>query len=183
MPQGVPHRLKSVSCRRPLGEGDISEGHAPCLSCIPQNVQGHESGPGRLSVPTTTLPSVPASIGKGWKAARADLEIGGGTAPNAVDVYRSLHQPRAPAAAPLEPPSAVQVRTSPFPAARDTSAQPSALLPAPRPRMSCPLRWCSPWPELRLRHPDPLPCPRRARSWPSGRAVILRPAPPGPSRS
>ncbi len=36
---------------------------------------------------------------------------------------------------------------------------------------------------LRLRHPGPLPCPRRACSWLSGRAVILRAAPPGLARS
>jgi hypothetical protein len=43
---------------------------------------------------------------------------------------------------------------------RDTrGVQPSALLPAPLSRMSCPLRWRSPWPELRLRHPAPFRAP------------------------
>ena len=51
-----------------------------------------------------------------------------------------LHQPRAPEAAPLEPPSAVQVRASPFHRPATRGVQPSALLPAPCPRMSCPLR-------------------------------------------
>jgi hypothetical protein len=34
----------------------------------------------------------------------------------------------------------------------------------------------SPWPELRLLHPGPLPLPPRVRSWLSWRAVILRTA-------
>ncbi len=57
----------------------------------------------------------------------------------------------------------------------------SRLGPAPCPSMGCALRWCSPWPELRLLHPGPLPCPG-ARSWLSGRAAILRKSSPGPIR-
>jgi hypothetical protein len=88
----------------------------------------------------------------------------------------SLAARYAPATGKRSPVPALSMRTRP-------AGTVSALLPAPRPRVSCPLRWRSPWPELRLRHPGPLPCPRRARSWLSGCAVILRAAPPGPARS
>lgn len=64
-------------------------------------------------------------------------------------------QPRALAAAPLEPTSAVQVRASPFHRPGTRGVQPSALEPALPPSMGCLLHPRSPWPELRLRHPGP----------------------------
>jgi hypothetical protein len=93
-------------------------------------------------------------------------------------------QPRALAAAPLEPTSAVQVHASPFHRPGTRGVQPSALEPAPPPSMGCPLRSRSPWPELRLRHPGPFRAPGAlVRSCQSGRPVILRAVSPGPTRS
>jgi hypothetical protein len=62
---------------------------------------------------------------------------------------------------PLKPSGASQVRVSPSRRPGEAGVQARAGR-APCPSRGCALRWCSPWPELRLLHPGPLPLPSRA---------------------